>query len=114
MSPRSSIERMQDILNAIVEIQGFVADIGFTEFQDDLKTLRAVELELIVIGEAANTIPDEVQEAYPEIAWQLMRGMRNRLVHTYFSASPKIIWDTIHQDLPPVAKSLADIIQSRK
>ena len=114
MSPRSSIERMQDILDAIIEIQGFVSDTGFPEFQDDLKTLRAVELELIVIGEAANMIPDEVQEAYPEIAWPLMRGMRNRLVHTYFLVSPKIIWDTIHQDLPPVAESLANILRSKK
>ena len=92
MSPRSPAERMQDILDAITEIQGFVVGIGFAEFQNDLKTLRAVELELIVIGEAANMIPDEVQEEHPEIAWQLMRGLRNRLVHTYFSASPKKRW----------------------
>jgi uncharacterized protein with HEPN domain len=76
--------------------------------------MRAVELDFIVIGEAANAIPDDVQEAYPQIAWQLMRGMRNRLVHTYFLVSPKLLWDTIQQDLPPVAESLEKILRERK
>jgi uncharacterized protein with HEPN domain len=84
MSPRNWKERIQDILDAIAEIQSFVANMRFEEFQDDMKTMRAVELDLIIIGEAAINIPEEVQEAHPEIAWHLMRGMRNRLVHTYF------------------------------
>lgn len=86
----------------------------FIDFQNDLKTMRAVELDLIVIGEAANAIPEEVQEAYPQIAWQLMRGMRNRLVHTYFWMLPQILWDTIQQDLPPVVESLDKILCDRK
>ena len=32
-----------------------------------------------------------IGEAYPQIAWQLMQVIRNRLVHTYFSVSPKIL-----------------------
>lgn len=89
MSSRNWKDRIQDILDAIAEIQSFVTNVPFEEFQDDMKTMRAVELDLIIIGEAANTIPEEVQAAHPEIAWHLMRGMRNRLVHTYFSVSPK-------------------------
>lgn len=72
--------------------------------------MRAIELDLIIIGEAANAIPEEVQEAHSEIAWHLMRGMRNRLIHTYFSVSPKILWDTIHQDLPPLDDTLVKLL----
>ena len=82
MSHRRWEERVQDILDAIAEIRVFVADIEFADFQNDLKTMRAVELNIIVIGEATNAIPEDVQENHPQIAWQLMRGMRNRLVHT--------------------------------
>ncbi len=110
MSPRDWKERIRDILEAIAEIQSFVADMRFEEFQNDTKTMRAVELDLIIIGEATNTIPLEVQEAHPEVAWHLMRGMRNRLVHTYFSVSPRILWDTIHQDLPPLAGTLLGLL----
>jgi uncharacterized protein with HEPN domain len=113
MSPRRWDERVQDILDAITEIQSFVTGIDFDQFQDDLKTVRAVELNFIIIGEAVNAIPEDIQETYPQVAWQLMRGMRNRLVHGYFSASPRILWDTIHQDLPPVVVMLQKIIQER-
>ncbi len=83
-----------------------MTNVRFEDFQNDMKTMRAVELDLIIIGEAVNTISEEVQEAHPEIAWHLMRRMRNRLVHDYFSVSPRILWDTIQQDLPPLADSL--------
>lgn len=110
MSPRIWKDRVIDILNAISEIHAFVDKMDYENFQNDLKTIRAIELDFIILGEAANAIPDEIQEAYPEISWQLMRGIRNRLVHTYFSVSPKILWDTIEQDLPPLEKSLKKII----
>lgn len=74
-----------------------------------MKTMRAVELNLIIIGEAANSIPEEVQDAHPEIAWHLMRAMRNQLIHTYFSVSPQILWDTIHYDLPPLNELLEEM-----
>jgi uncharacterized protein with HEPN domain len=110
MSPRFWKERVIDILNAISEIHAFVDGMDYTNFQTDLKTIRAVELNFIILGEAANSIPDEIQEAYPEISWKLMRGIRNRLVHTYFSVSPKILWDTIEQDLPDLEIDLKKII----
>ena len=114
MSPRRWEERIQDILDAIAEIRSFVSTMEFIDFKNDIKTMRAVELNFIIIGEAANAIPEEVQKAYPQIAWQLMSGMRNRLVHTYFWVSPQILWDTIQQDLPPVAESLEKILRERK
>ena len=112
MSPRRWDERIQDILLAIQEIRSFVANVEFTDFKDDLKTIRAVELNFIIIGEAARAVPEETQEKYPEVPWHLMRGMRNQLVHAYFSISPEILWNTIHQDLPQLVKVLEQIHQN--
>jgi uncharacterized protein with HEPN domain len=111
MSPRRWQERVQDILDAIVEIRTFVGVMDYKEFRDDQKTMRAVELNLIIIGEAVNSVPDEILETYPQVDWHLMRGLRNRLVHTYFSISPKILWDTVQQDLPHLVSVLERIIQ---
>jgi uncharacterized protein with HEPN domain len=36
-----------------------------------------------------------------------MKAMRNRLVHTYFSIDPRIVWDTLARDLPPLKAKLA-------
>jgi uncharacterized protein with HEPN domain len=110
MSPRLWTERIQDILEAIAEIREFTRSMSFEQFRDDPKTLKAVALDVIVIGEAAAHVPDEVAEAHAEIAWSLIRGMRNRLVHDYFGMDPEIIWDTIQNDLPPLIEPLSELL----
>ena len=81
----------------------------FEFFKDDLKTIRAVELNFIVIGEASNLIPQELQDTYPEIPWHLIRGMRNRLAHAYFEVDPKLVWNTIQNDLEPLISALKEM-----
>jgi uncharacterized protein with HEPN domain len=110
MSPRSWKERIEDILEAIAEIQTFTHNMSYDDFRSDTKTLKAVALDFVVIGEAATHVPDDVVAAHPEIAWRLMRGIRNRLVHDYFGIDPKILWDTVQNDLPPLAGPLKRIL----
>jgi len=66
VSPRDWKERVEDILDAIAEIQAFTHGMDFDAFRADAKTVKAVELDFIVIGEAASQIPDEVEEKYPK------------------------------------------------
>lgn len=112
MSPRDWKERIQDILEAIAEIQAFTRGVDFDTFRADAKTLKAVELDFIVIGEAANQIPDEVEEAYPQVPWSLMRAMRNRLVHVYFSVDERLLWETVQNDLPVLVPALQSLLRS--
>jgi uncharacterized protein with HEPN domain len=85
--------------------------MDYGSFSVDIKTLKAVELNLIIIGEAASQIPSEVEEQYPQIPWPLMRAMRNRLVHVYFSVDGKLLWDTIQNDLPLLVTPLRSLLQ---
>ena len=100
MSSRTWQHRIEDIPDAISEIQSFVAGATFEQFKTDAKTLKAVAADLMVIGEAANHIPDQVQETHSDVPWALMRAMRNRVVHVYFDVDPGVLWDTVHTDLP--------------
>jgi uncharacterized protein with HEPN domain len=65
VSPREWKDRLRDILDAVAEIQAFTRDMDFEAFSADAKTQKAVECNLIVIGEAANQIPDNVLEDHP-------------------------------------------------
>jgi hypothetical protein len=76
VSPRDWRGRVQDILDAIAEIQAFTHGMDFDSFRSDAKTVRAVELDLIVIGEATSQVPDEIEERYPQIPWPLMRNAK--------------------------------------
>jgi uncharacterized protein with HEPN domain len=49
--------KLTDIIKAIQEIQLFVSDLkGFDDYKKDLKTKRAVERNIAIIGEAVNQI----------------------------------------------------------
>ena len=112
MSPRTWKERIEDILEAIAEIGRFTAGMDFETFQEDPKTIKAVALDFVVIGEAASHVPDDVADGHPEIAWRLMRGIRNRLVHDYFGMDPEIIWTTLQNDLPPLLEPLEKLLDT--
>ena len=110
MSPRNWRDRIRDILDAIAEIQRFTQDMDYEAFKRDDKSIRAVEMNFIIIGEAANQIPEEVEVKYLLIPWGLMRAMRNRIVHAYFNVDEKLMWDTIQNDLPSLIPELEKLI----
>lgn len=110
MSPRDWKDRIKDILDAIGEIQKFARGMDFESFREDDRTIRAVEMNFIIIGEAASLIPDEITDQYSDIPWHLMRAMRNRMVHVYFQVDEKLMWDTVQNDLPPLVPALKKLI----
>lgn len=110
MSPRGWQDRIRDILTAIAEIQKFTAGMNYETFKEDDKSIRAVEMNFIIIGEAANQIPEDVEEKYTTIPWSLMRAMRNRIVHVYFNVDERVMWDTVQNDLPPLIPELEKLL----
>jgi uncharacterized protein with HEPN domain len=100
LSPRHYRERIQDIRDEIGKIRLFTDSQDFESFSLDEKTQHAVQMSLIIIGEAGNAIPETIQEEYKNVPWNLIRAMRNRLVHAYFNFDIQMIWDTIKEDIP--------------
>jgi uncharacterized protein with HEPN domain len=92
--------RLQDILQSITGIEQRIANITFEEFQSKETIVKAVLYDFVVIGEATRTIPDEIQNLYPDIPWRLMAGMLNVVTHEYFQIDLARIWETIQDDLP--------------
>ena len=101
--------RIKDILDAINAIQKYTQHMEFNDFIKDRRTVDAVVRNLIIIGEAAVHLPDDICLKYPDIPWYEMRGMRNFVVHEYYQANDAIIWDTVQVDLPPLPSLLNKI-----
>lgn len=86
--------------------------MSYEEFQSDAKTIKAVALNFVIIGEAAGHIPEDVATVHQEIPWDIMRAMRNQLVHIYFSVDPQIVWDTVQNNLSPLVDPLEKLLES--
>jgi len=112
MSSRPWQQRVQDMLDAIAEIEHFCAGMTFENFATDKKTQKAVSADFAILGEAATSIPPEVTQARSDIPWSLIRKMRNFVVHAYFAIDPEIVWDTIQNDLTPLREQLQDLLRN--
>lgn len=98
---------LEDILRSIDEIFDFLPEKrDFFEFQKDLKTKKAVERNIEIIGEAVNRITNyknaniEIQNARPII------GTRNRIAHEYDNISDEVIWTIIVRELPKLKEEI--------
>ena len=88
-----------DIRDSINDIRSFVLNMNYEDFEADRKTVNAVIRSLEIIGEAAKKIPTEVRVQYPQIPWNEIAGMRDKLIHEYFGVDLEIVWETIQSDL---------------
>ena len=89
-----------DIQQCIDEIFLFVGDNNdFFSYKRDVKTKKAVERNLEIIGEAINRILKENPHFEIENARAII-GTRNRIIHSYDNISDEIIWTIVVRELP--------------
>ena len=60
----------------------------------------AVRLRLIEIGEAVKRLSPALLSSEPDLPWEEIAGMRDRLAHRYFDTSHAIVQATIDNDIP--------------
>jgi uncharacterized protein with HEPN domain len=106
---RDQILFIEDILEAIERIEEYTPNMDFESFASDKKTVDAVIRNLEVMGEAAKGISDDFKIDNPEINWKGIAGMRDKLIHGYFSVDPEIVWETIQKRLPELKDQLNKI-----
>ena len=95
-----------DILKAAEETRQFTKGFTHAAYLKDLKTQRAVERDLAIIGEAAHGLTEKARKGLDEIPWQPIIGLRNRLIHNYGNIDPNWIWDIVQKDLPLLVRHL--------
>ena len=90
-----------DVLNAINEIDSFFLDIPLelVYFQNDIKTRRAVERNIEIIGEAVNRIIQKDNSIIISNSRKII-DTRNRIIHGYDTVSDEIIWSIFITHLP--------------
>lgn len=102
---------LYDILNAINEIDSFFADTPkeFAAYQNDVRTRRAVERNVEIIGEAMNRILQKENTVELSNSRKIV-DTRNRIIHGYDSVSDDIIWTIVTSHLPVLKSEVEKLL----
>lgn len=108
---REYTDYLQDMLEAAEKAERFLAGLDFETFQANDEKIYAVTRALEIIGEAAKCIPRAMRRRYPELPWQEIAGMRDKLTHEYFGVNIRRVWETVRQDLPSLRTTVAKMLK---
>ncbi len=102
---------LYDILNAIVEIDSFFEDQPkvFVAYQKNLRTKRAVERNIEIIGEAMNRIL-KLDETIAITNSRNLVDVRNRIIHGYDSVSDDVILGIVVKHLPILKGEVSNLL----
>ncbi len=105
---------LADILERISIIAGLVEGFTRDEFLATQATKDGVLYSLLVIGEAAANVPEQIRENHSSIEWRKIVGMRNLIAHQYWRTDYKIVWDVVQNDLPKLRREVQLIVAELK
>ncbi|MDO6758696.1 DUF86 domain-containing protein [Tamlana sp. 2_MG-2023] len=98
---------LEDVERSIDEIYDFLPEnLDFSEYQKDLKTKKAIERNIEIIGEAINRILKYKHSGITIKNAKKIIGTRNRIAHEYDSISDEVIWTIILKELPNLRKEI--------
>jgi uncharacterized protein with HEPN domain len=102
---------LYDILQSINEIDSYYEDKPrvFEEYITDIKTKRAIERDLEIIGEAANRILKKDKDFKLNNVEKII-GTRNRIIHGYDKISDDLIWSIVINHLPKLKKEVTRLL----
>jgi uncharacterized protein with HEPN domain len=104
--------RLQHILDAIIEIEGYLNETDFDGFIQNSMMRFACIKQMEIIGEASNHISDETKAKLSGIEWEQIVGMRNVFVHEYFGVDTNLVWEIIQNDIPELKLKIIKILNS--
>lgn len=100
-----------DMDSSCKKISSYIRGLTFKEFTSEPKTIDAVVRNLEIIGEAVNKIPSEIKRETSDIPWSKIVGLRNKVIHEYFDLNIPIIWQTVKEDIPSLARQIKKVLK---
>jgi len=105
------LKHLQDVLDAINELESFFADFPkrFDLFEKDGLRICAVERKTEIMGEAINRIRKKDPTFEIPNAKEII-NTRNRIIHGYDSVEKEFLWGLVLRHIPQLKKDVERII----
>lgn len=110
MSRHDPLLRLRHIRDAAVAASDLVSGKTEAEFSGSDLLASAVHYKLIIIGEAASTLPESVRSRAADIPWRRIVAMRHVIVHGYDVVDAATVWQTATRRLPELIDAVESLI----
>jgi uncharacterized protein with HEPN domain len=104
---------VEDILEAIGDIEESLEGLSKNLFKADKDKKDATLRRLEIIGEAVKNLPSWFRENHPDVPWRDIAGFRDVLTHAYFGVDLDRVWLIVKNDLPKLKKQLKSIVDKK-
>ncbi|MBD2424802.1 DUF86 domain-containing protein [Phormidium sp. FACHB-1136] len=104
------LQFLLDMLQSAELVMIYINQCEKEIFIQNIQLQDSVIRRLLIIAEAAKRVSEATRQTLPDIAWQEINGMRNRLVHEYDDINLNIVWDVIQTEVPHLIEVLKETI----
>lgn len=109
MAVNTDADRLYHMAESAKEAIGYIKNKTRNDLDSDRQIVHCLVRCLEIIGEAASKISAQLKSDNPQIPWEHIVGMRNRLVHAYFDINLDIVWRTVKEELPVLIENIEKI-----
>jgi uncharacterized protein with HEPN domain len=110
MSKRIEEVYLLDMLQYARRVRALMASTSAEEWERNEALHAGLAYWIQVIGECAGKLSAATSAAAPEIEWAKITGLRNRLVHGYWSVDRDKITDIAEHDIPTLIAALERLL----
>ena len=110
--PREPQALIEEMVLACEKILRLTEGRAFSEVSREEAVWVQILFNLIVLGEAARQVPAELRNAYPEVPWKGMAGLRDVVVHGYWAVRAERIQQALGR-IREVREALRRILEER-
>ena len=99
---------MQKICHDLQFIVKYMKNVDIEELQENEILLDSMMFRMIQLSENAKKLSEEYKRKRPEIPWNAIYGLRNRIVHDYGNVDLNIVFETLKNDIPELLVMLVE------
>jgi uncharacterized protein with HEPN domain len=88
---------LTEMIDAAEQAQQLTMGITVGQLETDRQRRDALLWNFTVLGEAAGQLSAEIKDKFPDMLWQQPIGLRNRIVHGYWSIDLEVLHNHRHR-----------------
>ena len=105
---------LEDINQALDKIQRYTQGLTQEMLADDELRVDGVVRNFEIIGEAVKNLPTDLRARHPSVPWSQIAGLRDLLIHQYFSVNMTILWDVVEHEVPLLRSAILALLETER